>query len=203
MIKKLLNNRMKIFFFFHLFTLVITGVVSTNHIYYVYHQKESDNFISKIQKFQQNSYCQYYYRYTATETGFGFFAPNVKSMGLFMFDYCDKGIDIKFLTNEGNSRYTTLISNMTDHLDNTAKKKKANKMTKRDLLLDQYGELLIKNVAAKYQSKIRVHNPRCDEVTLKYFLVEYPSLATKSKDLAKKYGPILINVKNWNYEILQ
>jgi len=117
-----------------------------------------------------------------------------------MFDYCSKGIDIKFATNEGNSRYTTLVSNATEHLNDSQKKNK----TKRDLLVQQYGELLLKNITAKYQSKIKGYdNMNCNEVTLKYFLVEYPSLATKSKDLTKKYDPILINIKNWKYEILK
>lgn len=179
----------------------MTGIVSTDYLYHLYHKEKPNRFVSEIHKFEQNNYCQYYYRYTATETAFGFFAPNVKSLGLFMFDYCNKGIDINFATNEGNTRYVSLISNITSHLTDSDKNNRTK--SERELLMEQYGELLLKNVTAKYQSKIRNYDPNCKEVTLKYFLIEYPSLATKSKDLTKKHDPVLINIKNWKYEILK
>lgn len=199
MFRKLLDNRIKIFFYIHVFSLITIGLVSTDHLYHLYHQKKSDTFLADVQKVQQNKYFQYYYRYTGTETAFGFFAPNVRSMGLFMFDYCNKGIDINFVTNEGNARYTSLISNVTDYLADS--KPEGKNKSKRQILMEQYSELLLKNITAKYQSKIQLNDQNCNEVTLKYYLVEYPSLDTKSK--TKKHDPILINIKNWKYEIVK
>lgn len=190
--KNIYINRAKYFFFLHVFSLVITGVVTTAMLYqkYVYGEVKKDIFY-KYKEFERNTESlRLYFRYTGTETGFGFFAPNVKSHEVLFFESCNNPLELTCETYEGSLRYDCLISSTTDYVmdEITGKEKKGS-------LRQQYSDLLLQNLVSKVQ-QINESQNDCKTVTVTYRLLEFPPL--ELKNIPKK--PELISLKNWIYE---
>lgn len=182
------KNRLKYFTFFHVFTLILTGVISTDQLYSKYKETKPSKLLEKIYRFQYNPISQGYYRITGTETGFGFFAPNVKSNGFLLPELCNSKQDFSLYTNEGNSRFSTLVSNSTDYLTNRQKNK--NESVKK------YNDLVIKNIALSMISRTPI---KCENVKLSYYIIDYPALSSiKNED---KIMPNLIKIQSWSYGI--
>lgn len=182
---------MKIFFFIHFFSLLLTGVVTTDDLHQRYTNRKNDSVIKNMFGFYHTNPFYLYRKYTATETGFGFFAPNVKSNGLFIFNLCNEPIKVGFKSREGNHRYSGLVSKITSHLLINHKEK-----TIKDSLIDKYYNLVIQNIAAKVYSENNIND--CSKLTIEYHLIEFPPLKKSPKKVKK--SPILVNLKNWKYD---
>lgn len=186
---KIYKNRLKYFTFFHILTLILTGIISTDQLYSKYNEVKPTKAIEKIYKFQYNVFSQGYYRLTGTETGFGFFAPNVKSNGFLLPEFCNSKQDFSLLTNEGNSRFSTLVANATDYLTTRTKNKNES--------VNKYNELIIKNIALSVLSRTKL---KCRDVKLSYYVIDYPSLGLIKKE-DKVILPNLIKIQSWTYGI--
>lgn len=185
------KNRIKYFSIFHIVTLLITGIVSTTLASQKYrHGKEGTTFINKYKKFENKSkFLRSYYRYTGTETGFGFFAPDVKSHGEMFFESCETLLDLPFETNEGLIRGNCLITNVTEYINDDLQNDKKNTLKQR------YSDLLIQNLVAKVRQVNSLQN-NCSIVKVTYKLVEFPPLQSSVSNKA----PLLFDIKTWIYE---
>lgn len=184
--------RFKYFFVVHILSLLITGIVSTITVYQKYtYGKVQKDFVSDYKKFEDKSpVLRSYYRYTGTETGFGFFAPNVKGQGTLFFESCGTLLDLPFETNEGNIRSNCMISSVTDYI-----KEELEKKDKSPTLKHKFSDLLIQNLVAKVRQVNGLDN-ECTMVQVNYKLVEFPPLnATVSTK-----QPQLFDIKTWIYE---
>jgi hypothetical protein len=183
------KNRLKYFTFLHVFTLILTGILTTDQLYSKYKDVETNKVLEKIYRFQYNQISQSYYRFTGTETGFGFFAPNVKSNGFFLSEVDNSKQEILFFTNEGNSRFSTVVANSTDYLTERRKKNKSESLKK-------YNDLVIKNIAMSVAART---TENCNKVKLSYYLIDYPSLNSIKKE--DNITPNLVKIQYWNYGI--
>jgi len=190
-IKVIYTNRLKYFSFIHICTLLITGIVSTTFAAQKYmYGKERNTFINKYKKFENNSkLLRTYYRYTGTETGFGFFAPDVKSHGDMFFESCGALLDLPFETNEGNIRGNCLISNVTEYINDDLQSGK--KLT----LKQRFSDLLIQNLVVKAEQVNGLKN-NCKIVKVTYKLIEFPPL----QSTVTTKTPLLFDIKTWIYE---
>lgn len=187
-------NRLKYFAFFHIGVLIFMGVTSTNYIYSVYHNRVPTNkVILLMDKCLSFSFAKYYTRYTGTETGFGFFAPNVRSFGTMMGKTCSKKFQVQFKSVEGSMRLNCMLTTVTDKLLQDTKMK-----TKQDTLFEKYNELLIKSIATNSFNNFNYRTDSCKTIQLQYYLVEYPSL--KIINSSKKSAPYLQLINTWSYE---
>ena len=185
-------KRIKIFFFIHSFIIFSGGVVSTILAIQKYNDNENkQNFASKIRNFENNSnLLRSYYRYTGTETGFGFFAPDVRSHGVIFFQSCGSLLSLPFLTHEGNIRVICMVSSVTEYVSD-----ELSDTNKKPTLKHTFSDLLIQNLVANVRL-INNINKNCSTVQVDYKLLEFPPLNAK----VKKRNPKLFEVKKWIYE---
>jgi hypothetical protein len=189
------KNRIKYFTIIHVFTLLITGIYTTSKMYYEYAlPNEKTNKLNEFTKIYSNKYSLIYMRYTGTETGFGFFAPNVKSNGVLFGTLGNKNYSIDFNTNEGNSRLSSLFNAVTDKM----LKEVVNDKDKKDDLIDKINNLIVKNIAVKLKSNLKNNNSG-EIFDFTYSLFEYPPLSMIKKGIKKKLK--ITEVKKWSYEI--
>ena len=183
-------NRIKYFSFVHICTLLITGIVSTTLATQKYmYGKERNTFINKYKKFENNSkFLRIYYRYTGTETGFGFFAPDVKSHGDMFFESCGNLLNLPFETNEVSIRGNCLINNVTEYINDDLQS------GKKFTLKHRFSDLLIQNLVAKV-GQVNSSKNNCKIIRVTYKLIEFPPL----RSTATK-APLLFDIKTWIYE---
>lgn len=190
--KKLYTYRFKYFLPIHIISLLITGITTTiiayqKHVY----GKEQEGVVYKYKVFENNSkILRNYYRYTGTETGFGFFAPSVKSHGAMFFESCDTLLNLPFETNEGNIRNHCLITSVTEYVQQELEQKE-----KEPTLKHRFSDLLIQNLVAKVRQINNLDN-KCNTVKVEYKLVEFPPL----KSTINAEAPTLFAIKTWIYE---
>jgi len=153
--------------------------------------KQQKDIIFKYKKFEDNSrFLRTYYRYTGTETGFGFFAPQVKGQGTLFFESCGRLLGLPFETNEGNIRGNCMISGVTDYIKDELEEK-YNEPT----LKHRFSDLLIQNLVVKVRQVNGLDN-KCKTVKVNYKLVEFPPLQAR----IATSEPKLFDVKTWIYE---
>lgn len=186
------KNRVKYFSLFHILTLLITGIVSTTITTQKYmYGKTHDTLINKYKKFENNSkFLRTYYRYTGTETGFGFFAPDVKSHGAMFFESCGTLLDLPFETNEGNIRKNCMVTNITDYI-----REEIEDNDKKITIEQIFSNLLIQNLVAKIR-QVNGIDQGCKTINVTYKLVQFPPLEVAEHSRKPK----LFDVKNWKYE---
>lgn len=181
-----------VFYLFGIIHIFLIGCVASYNCYNSYCE-----FYSKKQNSKIMSYCKkiittkpviFYGRYAGIETGYGFFAPNVRSRGEITFEINGKNNTPEFKTNEGYIRYQSLCSDLVlgvlTSSDSTNSTKDGIKKIR-----EKYFDILNRNMAVKV---INTLNTNTDTVMLHYNLLMYPSLQDKRK---------LINIKLEKQEV--
>jgi hypothetical protein len=116
--------------------------------------------------------------YTGFDTGYGFFAPNVASDFVLLFELKDKKGKIienrlmpNFKNKESIVRYTSVFNMFLDKIsDKGVVDTKGNKY-------QQYLDIIIKQIAIN----VKKANPGTDHITAKLYLYDYPNLENFKK----------------------
>jgi hypothetical protein len=116
--------------------------------------------------------------YTGLDTGYGFFAPNVASDFILMFELKDKQGKVtqnrimpNFKNKESIVRYTSVFNMFLDKIAAEGVEKKENKY-------QQYLDVILKQIAIN----VKKQNPNTDKISAKLYLYDYPSLANFKKN---------------------
>ncbi len=109
-----------------------------------------------------------YGKLTGTGVGYGFFAPNVKSSGLFIGDCDGQQIMPKFNSFESAMRFSTLSSTISDDMFIQTS---ANDTTKA--LIDKCSDAIYKAIAVKMYNQ---NNCVQDTLYLSYNIIMFPTL---------------------------
>jgi hypothetical protein len=116
--------------------------------------------------------------YTGLDTGYGFFAPNVASDFILMFELKDKQGKVtqnrimpNFKNKESIVRYTSVFNMFLDKIAAEDGEKKENKY-------QQYLDVILKQIAIN----VKKQNPNTDKISAKLYLYDYPSLENFKKN---------------------
>jgi hypothetical protein len=116
--------------------------------------------------------------YTGLDTGYGFFAPNVASDFILMFELKDKHGKVtqnrimpNFKNKESIVRYTSVFNMFLDKIAAEGVEKKENKY-------QQYLDVILKQIAIN----VKKQNPNTDKISAKLYLYDYPSLENFKKN---------------------
>jgi len=188
------HHYLQIFIFFLvLSTVLIVSITSTFESYYSFYYENKNYEPSTLYKITDNIYSSsalhLFTTYTGLDTGYGFFAPNVASSFLFIFEiYDEKGDLVKIQQNiplqskEGFVRFTTMNSLYLDTLnENTTET-----YTK---YLDLIGKQLTQYIYKQYPSSYTVQT--------NLYLYDFPQLKTL-KGNKKPNHPSLIQIKEYS-----
>jgi hypothetical protein len=133
---------------FHILYILIANLCSAYFNYCEYYDKTANAKLEKSYSYViNNKLCTYYSRYTGANTGFGYFAPNVRSaVSLSCLYNGADDIQPVFSTREASLRYENLIGAL---IDNVTLKSKPTEEWQRKTFETQYkyNELIFKNVA--------------------------------------------------------
>ncbi len=136
------------FAIFHVLYILVANAGSAYFNYCEYYEKTVNAAVEKSYTTAiNNKLCSYYSRYTGANTGFGYFAPNVRSAVSLTCRYKDtEDIEPVFKTREASLRYENLIGALIDHVSLKSKPKEE---WERKTFETQYkyNELIFKNVA--------------------------------------------------------
>ncbi len=129
-------------------------------------------------------------RYTGTETGYGFFAPNVRSNGLLIGETDMVLKEPPFLSFEGRNRFTTLSSQITEQMLKSIEDTIPRTLDIIAKKWENYYTLILNSITQKTYQGISV---KSDSLTLSYNLIDYPPLKIASS--AKSVIPNLLKIK--------
>jgi len=136
------------FAIFHILYIFIANLCSGYFNYCEYYDKTANKKLDKYYTAAiNNKICTYYAKYTGANTGFGYFAPNVRSAVSLTCSYNgSEDIQPTFRTREGSLRYENLIGAL---IDNITLREEPTKDWQRKAFETQckYNELVFKNVA--------------------------------------------------------
>ncbi|NIF03823.1 hypothetical protein F3J23_00040 [Chryseobacterium sp. Tr-659] len=109
--------------------------------------------------------------YTGFDTGYGFYAPNVASDFVMIFELKDKNGNVleektmpNFKSKESRVRYTTVFNMFLDKISDR---------NRYDRKYYQYLDIIIQQIAAHVMKE----NPKAASVTTRLYLYDYPSIA--------------------------
>lgn len=181
-----------LFLFVHIVILVINNSVMTRETYLEFFDKKNTYFDFISGRIIRNLFFQVYGKYSGIETGYGFFGFNVRSTGFVINEYCGKSLGPQFNSLEAENRYSGLRGIYIDYLK--YKYPKNRKMNQVDSLLEDYLDLVLKNVSAY---SLRGKEVNCDSVLTGYYILELPKLSELRKNPDLKYD--LLPVKKFVY----
>jgi hypothetical protein len=194
-----ITNRMKRILqlagvFFILFIVITLGLKSTFDGYYGFYYEEGEYkkpwaytaTESVIQSFPVNIFIAY----TGFDTGYGFFAPNVASDFVLLFEIKDSlGQTIgqsampRFRQKESSVRYTSLYNMFLDKISKQEQKENNQYM--------QYLDIVIRQIALK----VKKDYPAGAVVHAKLYLYDYPSLQRYRKGDHKERAVLISEYK--------
>lgn len=174
-------------------TVLVVSITSTFESYYSFYYENKDYKPSTLYKItdniNSNSVLQLFENYTGLDTGYGFFAPNVASSFLFIFEiYDDKDNLVKMQQNiplqtkEGFVRFTTMHSMFMETLNE-------NTTEVYSKYLDVIGKQLTHYISKQYPSTYKVQT--------NLYLYDFPQLKTL-KENEKSSRPSLIQIKEYS-----
>jgi hypothetical protein len=124
----------------------------------------------------------FFLSYTGFDTGYGFFAPNVASDFVLLFELKDKNGNVienrimpQFKNKESRVRYTSVFNMFLDKISEKGIENKQNKY-------QQYLDIVIKQIAIH----VKEQNANADHVTAKLYLYDFPSLESLKKAKGKE-----------------
>ena len=138
-----------------------------------------------------NNLITSYGKYTGSGSGYGFFAPNIRSNGLIIGDCAAQQVQIKFRSNESKCRFAALSSEVTDYLlqkDTSNNKQEAEEQEK-------YYDIILKSIGVQLFKQSSCQN---NTFYISYNLLNYP---TRAEFLLGQRGYSLIKLKELKLEI--
>jgi hypothetical protein len=163
---------MFIFAIFHISSIAIHSTISAYYSYNKFYDKPTDSkIIKKMSKLSGTDLYKTYGKISATQCGYGFFAPNVRASSQLVIQGCGKEITPEFASHEGRLRYEGFIGDMINDLDTDELKKDE---TKIEEVLNKYQKLLLKNISIKM---IKENKMNCGLYMVRYNVLDFPTRA--------------------------
>jgi hypothetical protein len=133
----------------HLLFILLSNLYTSYDTYCAYYEVPKDSAFCKVVKASLgNKALCYYARYTGASTGFGYFAPNVKSPTSLNCLYRGEDIQPTFNSSEAALRYDNLINALIENVN--GEKLPQHEWEKKIMLTKQhYNELVFRNIASK------------------------------------------------------
>ena len=174
----------------HFFFILCACTLSAYNNYCDYTGKKKDSkLIQAIRRITGYKAVKLYGDISASQYGFGFFAPNVRSSGCISLENNQQTYFPHFLSREAKNRFSVLENQISDFLL-TAKTNplKDSAAIKYDSLKSRYYDLLYKSVAARLYSE-----SKCKEKvsTISYTIFEYSRIKAQTE---KNAGPEAITM---------
>lgn len=174
---KILNNIMKknyfkIFVAFHIMFIICICTISTYSNYCTfYNLKKESVLINQMGKLLAPKLVQIYGKLSGCDSGYGFFAPNVRSAGIIILENNNVKYTPEFKNLEARIRFSTFESTISNHLLEQKDTLQTNSTT--DSLMRAYNDLLFKAIAVKL-----INEKACESQTptISYNIYDYPSL---------------------------
>jgi hypothetical protein len=139
-----------------------------------YGLKSDAPWVAKLQMLAATRLYSVYGNLSGTSTGYGFFAPNVRSNGVLVVESCGKKLTPTFASHEGHLRFDGYVGDLVNDLTLTA--------TPKDSTLhafkQRYNDLILKNIAL---NTLKKNNILCDSFSINYCIAAYSTLATTKK----------------------
>jgi hypothetical protein len=160
---------------FYIVCIVLNSIRSCYNMSYDYYAIKKDSpLISAIDMFLRVDIVRVYAQVTGAGTGYGFFAPNVKSSGVVITESCGQKMMPHFNSFETKIRYHSLSSCLVDDIFN---KRDSTQITKANVQLEMdYYNLAFKNIALKLMNDTGC---TADSVSISYNVIALPTLAEK------------------------
>ncbi len=145
--------------------------------YCEFYKIKMDSSVARItKKLVDTKFIDTYGSFSGCNTGYGFFAPNVRSTGTIQFENGNNTYYPKFKTNEAENRFSVFVDKISDFLLEDEEEKKVK--NKNDSVKVKYYNLLYKAVAARLFNENMCNN----KVSyISYNLYDYPSLQQYTK----------------------
>jgi hypothetical protein len=160
---------------FYIVCIVLNSILSCYNISCDYYAIKNDNpLVSAIKTFLRVDIVRVYAQVTGARTGYGFFAPNVKSNGVIITESCGQKMMPDFNAFETKIRYHTLSSCLVDDIFNERDSTQINKANAQ--LETDYYNLAFKNIALKLMND---KGCTADSVSISYNVIAFPTLAEK------------------------
>jgi len=155
---------------FHISCIVLVCSYSIYHKYCRFYKIKEDSLVKNINaNLLFNVPMLYYGKFTGTESGYGFFAPNIKSGGIIAGDCDGKKIYARFNNFETAMRFSILSSRVTDYLITSIDS--ADSLNTK--LKERYYNLVFKNIAVKIYNQ---NHCKQDTLYMSYNMITYPTL---------------------------
>ena len=164
-----------VFATFYIVCIVFNSVCSTYITHCDYHGvKKTSSLVGGLQWFLRNEPIQVFAHLSGADSGYGYFAPNVKSNGILMTEACGQKLVPQFNSFETRIRYRSISSRL---MDDVLSGRDTTLMTPAALKLERdYNNLIFKNIALKL-----LNDNHCtdDSMRISFNIIELPSLAEK------------------------
>jgi hypothetical protein len=160
---------------FHVGFIMLICSYSAYHKYCRFYKISENALVKKVNAaafFNKPMLC--YGKITGTGTGYGFFAPNIKSSGIIMGDCDGKKIYPVFNSFESAMRFSVLSSRVTDYL--TSSDEPTGILDKE--LRDKYYGLIFKSIGVKIYNQ---NHCTQDTFFVSYNILDFPELKTYHK----------------------
>jgi len=155
---------------FHITCIILVCSYSIYHKYCRFYKIKENGLVKNINTtLLFNVPMLYYGKFSGTESGYGFFAPNIKSGGIIAGDCDGKKIYARFNNFETAMRFSILSSRITDYLITRTDSTDSLNIN----LKEKYYNLVFKNIAVKIYNQNRC---RQDTLYMSYNIIAYPSL---------------------------
>jgi hypothetical protein len=180
---------------FHLLFIIVSNMYNSYNTYCDYYNKPINNLLSKYANAcLNNKAISQYARYTGTSTGYGFFAPNVKSPTVLSCKYQGNEIVPAFGSNEGQLRYGNLIGALIENIN--LKKMPSNEQEKQIFATRRkYNELVCRNIAVKLMNECQLPP---DDINMQLSFVKQPSLQDARQGKTTSQGLLSVQLLKFN-----
>ena len=192
------KNLFAVFAIFHIGIILVVSLYSSyTTVCDFYHKPKNPWLHSVMFSFFDFKPIQVYCRYTGTETGYGFFAPNVRSGGSVTVQLNGKNMFPQFNSLEGQIRFSGLSGEL---IENLLTPVDTMEMHAREISIvkNKYHEILFKNIAVKMANE---SHQSVDSVMICYNLVRFPTLTDAREGRFDK--PRLYKLKELKYNLKQ
>jgi len=160
---------------FHITFIIVICAYSAYHKYCRFYKVKENTLIKQVNAVLFfNKPILYYGKLTGTETGYGFFAPNIKSNGIIIGDCDGKKIYPRFTNFEAMMRFSILSSRVTDYL--ISSDESADVRDKETKV--KFYNLVFKSIAVKLYNQNKC---RHDTMFMSYSIIEFPALSEYKK----------------------
>lgn len=132
---------------FHLLFIAVSNLCSSYVNYCEYYDKPADSsLLNCYTALVNNTLCTYYAKYTGANTGYGYFAPNVRTAASLDCSYNGTGMQPAFRTKEASLRYENMVGSLIENV--TLKYKPSEEWQRKAFEVKyKYNELIFKNIA--------------------------------------------------------